>query len=432
MKGKMMTTELTQVNSYQKKVVFQITADEMTKYQEKAFNKFRSNASIPGFRKGHAPAHLITTRYAAVIDQETIDMAINETYMKYIKDNNIWPLSAADIQDVKFAKGQAFSYAALIECQPEFEIQSYAGFEAEQLAVKVEDKELEQAVKELLNRYASVKETDAAAELGYVVKFEIKSAGPADEATQVYEAEIGAQENDVLSPVLTGRKKGDEFTAAVDFPADYYLTPLAGLEKEFSFKVVEVKEKKLPELTDEFAATIDKKYATAAELKAEIEKGLTEYKTRQSENQLFNALITQVVDAHNNFEVPPTILDGYLTNLAENAKKQYGFKGIDNSVLKDLYRENAARSMKWEYIKDRIIKAENITVTEEEIEEKLNKVATEAGIDLEKVRKYYAGDQKQENLRHDILEEKLKTILVSKNTVKIVDQLTTPVEELQD
>lgn len=427
-----MNTELTQVNSYQKKVNFQITAEEMAVYKQKAFNKFRQNAAIPGFRKGKAPVHLINERYIGQINQETVDMAINETYMSYLRTNNIYPLSPADIQEVKFVADQPFSYAAIVECQPEFELKSYAGFQAEQLIVKVDENELEKAVKELLNRYASVKVTDAAAENGYVVKYQLKTAGLADEAWQTYETEIGAVENDVMSAILTAHKAGEEFVTDIAFPAEYHLTPLAGMDDKFTVQITEVQEKKLPELTDEFAATIDKKYTSAAELKAEIEKGLSEYKNRQSENMLFSALITQIVDAHDNFEVPPSILDKYLTDLAENAKKQYGFKGIDNGVLKDLYRENAARSMKWEYIKDHIITAEKIEVSEEEVEAKLEDIAKNAGVDLEKVKKYYAADQKQDNLKHDIQEEKLKAILISKNTVVKVDKLTEPAEEINE
>ncbi|MDA3886428.1 MAG: trigger factor [Candidatus Delongbacteria bacterium] len=409
-----MKTESTVEKGYSRIINFELSADELKEYKDVAFKKFRSTAKVDGFRKGKVPASIIKTRYTANIEIDAINEAINSSYSNYLIENKIYPLADPVIENID-QKDNALKFSAKIEINPEFELLDYTGMEIEHTKVVVTDEEVEQVIGKLLDKHASQKETDEPIKKGSIVDIKIKPTG--DEKTQweTKTIEVGLT-NDQIDQELEGMKKGETKTVKFDLPEQP--------EQSLNFDVMadKVYDKILPELNDEFANSYDKKYKTLEELRKAVREDVTKNKNNQNENAIYDKFAKMIIDKHDSFEVPPSIMSGYLNNLIDNAIKQYG-PGMDRKMLEGIYKENAAISLKWEYIRRKIIEKENITVTDADLENKYQKVSEESSIDIEKVKQYYSPKEKIQMLRDDILDKKVREFMKANNTIKLVDEL---------
>ncbi|MDA3838796.1 MAG: trigger factor [Candidatus Delongbacteria bacterium] len=414
-----MKTESTVEKGYSLIINFELSADELKEYKDVAFKKFRSTAKVDGFRKGKVPASIIKTRYTANIEIDAINEAINTSYSNYLQENKIYPLADPVIEDID-QKDEALKFSAKIEINPEFELLDYTGMEIEYTKVNVTDEEIEQEIGKLLDKHASQKETVEPIKKGSIVDIKIKPTGDENAEWETKTIEVGIT-NDQIDQELEGMTKGETKTVKFNLPEQP--------DQSLNFDVMadKVYDKILPELNDEFAKTYDKKYKTLEDLRKAVKEDVTKSKTNQNENAIYDKFAKNIIDKHESFEVPPSILDGYLNNLVDNAIKQYG-PGMDRKMLEGIYKENAAVSLKWEYIRRKIIEKENITVEDTDIDEKYKKITEESSIDIEKVKQYYSPKEKQQMLRDDILDKKVRNFIKANNKVKLVDEIKEEVD----
>ena len=412
-----MKTESTVEKGYSKTINFELTTDELKAYKDTAFKKFRSTAKVDGFRKGKVPESILKTRYTANIEMDAINEAINSSYSNYLIENKISPLADPVIENID-QKDNALKFSAKIEINPEFELKDYTGIEIEYPKVVVTDEEVDQVIGKILNEHASQKETGEPVKNGSVVDIKIKPTGDEKAEWETKTIEVGLT-NDQIDQELEGMKKGETKVVKFEIPAQPG-NPAQSMN--FDVMAEKVYDKILPELNDKFANIYDKKYKTLDELKNDVRKDIEKNKANQSENAIYDKFAKTIIDKHDSFEVPPSILDGYLNNLVDNAIKQYG-PSMNRKMLEGIYKENAAVSLKWEYLRRKIIEKENLTVNDEDIEAKHKKVSGESSIDIEKVKQYYSPKEKQQMLRDDILDKKVREFLRKNNTVKLVDEV---------
>ncbi|MBN2789242.1 MAG: trigger factor [Candidatus Delongbacteria bacterium] len=412
-----MKTESTVEKGYRKIINFELSADELKNYKDTAFKKFRTTAKVDGFRKGKVPESILKSRYSANIEIEAINEAINSSYSNYLIENKIYPLADPVIEDID-QKDDSLKFSAKIEINPEFELLDYTGIEIEHTNVTVTDEEVDQVIGKILDKHASQKETDEPVVKGSIVDIKIRPSGNETSEWETKTIEVGLS-NDQIDKELEGMKKGETKEVKFDIPAqgDH---PAQSLN--FDVMADKVYVKILPELNDEFAQTYDKKYKTLEELKKAVREDIYKNKTSQNENAIYDKFAKTIIDKHDSFEVPPSVLNGYLNNLIDNAIKQYG-PGMDRKMLEGIYRENAAVSLKWEYIRRKIIEKENLTVSDPDLEDKFKKISEDSSIDIDKVKQYYSPKEKLQMLRDDILDKKVRDFLKSNNTVKLVDEI---------
>lgn len=417
-----MKTEVTKTKSYEKKVLFELSPEEMADFRKKAFAKVKQSAKINGFRQGKAPVAVIEKMYGRAIDGEAIEIAVDETFRNFLLENKIMPLTQAKIEDMKTEENDELKFTAVIEVHPEFELGKYTDLEVEKKIVTVEEDEMKARLDAVLDEFATRKPHDGEIENGCVCKLKFKLKGAPEEQYQEREVEIGkhAAEREVDEQII-GLKKGDTKVLEVK-------NPQGEVQNELDILVVDVEKKELPELTDDFVKTIDKKYESLDQFKSEIEKEIKKGKERQSEMEMLERLRQAIVEEHESLDVPPSILDGYLNDLAAQAKQQYGNAGIDDEMIKNLYREGATRSLKWQYIKQEIAKAEEIQVKPEDIDAKYEKIAAESKVSMDKIKAYYGNPEKQNMVINDILEDKIDTFLKEKNEIKEVEKLKEEIE----
>lgn len=401
-----MKTESKTEKGYKKTVSFEIDGTELDKYRKTSFEKFRKTAKVDGFRPGKVPEVMLRTKFAAGIEAEAVNEAVNSSYKEYLIENNIYPLSEPVIENID-RKDDALTFTAVLEVFPEFELRSYSDISVEQNRSAVTEKEVEDSLNRLLDTYSSEKETDDPVKKGHVVDISIRPAGS---DWQKQTVEIGKNENEKIDEQFIGMKKGESKTVKVD----------ENPEHDLEVRIDKVSEKILPELNDEFVKRYDPAIEGVEGLMKDVRNRLEKNRELNESREIFDKLAKKIVEGHDNFDVPPTILNRYIDDIVENARKQYG-KGIDREMMKNIYGQNAEVSLKWEYIRHKIVENENITVSDEDVKTRLEEIAKENSIDIEKVEKYYSPKEKKQMLKDDLLDRKMRDILLAKNKVSFVE-----------
>jgi len=401
-----MKTESKTEKGYKKTVSFEIDGAELDKYRKTSFEKFRKTAKVDGFRPGKVPEVMLRTKFAAGIEAEAVNEAVNSSYREYLIENNIYPLSEPVIENID-RKDDALTFTAVLEVFPEFELRSYSDISVEQNRSAVTEKEVEDSLNRLLDTYSSEKETDDPVKKGHVVDISIRPAGS---DWQKQTVEIGKNENEKIDEQFIGMKKGESKTVKVD----------ENPEHDLEVRIDKVSEKILPELNDEFVKRYDPAIEGVEGLMKDVRNRLEKNRELNESREIFDKLAKKIVEGHDNFDVPPTILNRYIDDLVENARKQYG-KGIDREMMKNIYGQNAEVSLKWEYIRHKIVENENIAVSDEDVKTRLEEIAKENSIDIEKVEKYYSPKEKKQMLKDDLLDRKMRDILLAKNKVSFVE-----------
>jgi trigger factor len=408
-----MKTESRLENGYKKIIEFEVDKAELDGYRKASYEKIRKTAKVDGFRPGMAPESILRARYGSSIEVEAMNDAINSSYKNFIIENKIYPLSEPVIDNVD-KKDEILKFTATLETFPEFDLRSYTGLTIEHEKAVVSAEDINAAVNEILEKHSSSKETEEAVADGHVVDVAIRPANMPDAKWENQAVEIGKNPNDTVDKELIGMKKGEIKTVS--------LNPTGQKDQSFELdiRIEKIGKKILPELNDEFAKTYDSKFATVDDLKNDLAENIEKSKLSAQELEVYEKFAKKITDAHDNFEVPPSILNKYLEDMVANAQKQYG-KNIDKNMLRDLYKQNAEVALKWEYIRHKIMEAEILSVSDDDVDNKITQLAEERAIDIDKIRKYYSSKDKQQMLKEDLQDKKLREFLKEKNTVNFVE-----------
>ncbi|PID27133.1 MAG: trigger factor [Candidatus Cloacimonadota bacterium] len=419
-----MKTEVIKSKDYEKKISFTVSVDEMKEYYNKSLHNVKKNAKIDGFRKGKAPLELIEKMYKQSIEAESVDKAISDSYSNFLKENEIIPISQGRIDELKAEEGKDLEFVAYVEVHPEFDLGSYKGLEVEMLNVSVTDDELNKEVDRLRNDFATLKPVDTEIVEGSVAKIKMRLKGTENWEDRTIELGKNPAEKEVDDQIL-GLKKGDEKVLSLNFPENHPNKEFSGKNVEFEVKIESVEEKTLPDFNDEFVKNIDKKFESAEAFKSEIKENILKNKKRKAEGDMLGSL-KEKINQNYSFEVPPTLLDNYVSNMIQNAKNQFGDMNIEDDVLKTVYQEGAVNTIRWQYVREAIIEAENLKVEKEDIDNHFKQMSEDTKIDIKKIKKYYAPRDKKNMLIQDLLETKLNDVLKNNNTIIMVDKLTVP------
>ena len=409
-----MKTEASIEKGYRKTVKFELEKEEFDKYRKISFDKFKKTAKVDGFRPGKVPESMLKSKFAASIEAESINEAVNSSYREYLIENKIYPLSDPVIESVN-TEDDMLIFTAQLEVYPEFELKDHTGITVEQEKITASENEIDDEINKILDAHSSSKETDSAVADGHIVNVSIKPVSQNNAEWEEQVVEIGKNPDDTLDKQFIGLKKGDVKT--IDLNKDGSGSPAY----KFEVRIDRVGEKVLPEFNDEFAKTLDSKYSSAEELRTEIAERIRNGKQKEQDNAAFDKIAAKIIEAHDNFEVPPSVLNKYLDDIVTNTQKQYG-KNLDREMIRNIYGQNAGLSLKWEYIRHKMIEEKNFSVEDKEIEERMEEIAKDSSIGIDKVKKYYSGKEKTAMLKQDILEKKIRKYILENNTVNLVDK----------
>ena len=414
-------------------VALDLDAKEWEEAVEQAYQKNKGKFSVQGFRKGHVPRKVLEKTYGeGVFYEDAIDGCFYRYYFEVLnKEKEIQPVAAPEI-DIKEISKDGIKLIITIQAKPDVELGEYKGLEIKKVEVKVTkkdvDEEIDRAIKSQV-KYVEVEREVKDGDIATIdfsgsidgVKFE---GGTATD----YDLEIGSHSFiDTFEEQLIGLKVGDKKNVEVTFPSNYHQESLKDKKAVFEVAIKAIKEKKYPELNDEFASSVSE-FETVAAWKEDIEKKITERKTKQAEHEQESAMIEKIVDACK-VEVPEVMVEQQIDDYIEDFKQQLAYQGLNlegylkytNSTieqLKDMRREDAKKTVKTRLVLEKIVELEKLAVTEKDIEEKFN----ERNLDKDKVKKIdeikkELGPQQMAYFENSILLNKLITFLKKNNNI---------------
>lgn len=376
---------------------------------DKAFKKVVSKVNVPGFRKGKVPRKIFEQRFGVeALYQDALDVMLPEAYSSAVEETRIEPVDYPEIDVKQMEKGKNMIFTATVIVKPEVQLGEYKGLEVEDQDTTVTDEDVEAELKALQEKHSElVIKEDGEVENGdtVVIDFEGFVDGEAFEGGQSenYTLEIGSGtfipgfEDQVI-----GMKAGEEKDINVSFPEEYHAPELAGKPAVFKVRLHDIKYKELPELDDEFAKDVNDEVETLDELKANLREKLEADKKHQAEHAKRDALIEKASE-NATVDIPEamvkTELDRMMKEFEQRLQMQgmnldlyFQFSGTDEAALREQMKADAQKRVKTNLVLEAIAAAENIEVTEEDINEELENISEMYQTTVENVKQMLANN----------------------------------------
>jgi trigger factor len=371
----------------------EIPAENVTKATEKVARDLARVARVPGFRPGKAPVTLIRRRFAEDIQGEVLQSLVPEYIEKALEEKKLIPITRPSVDKVDFKEGEPLRFRAVFEVLPEFELGDYKNLAIHVDAIETGDAQVDKVIEDMRERAATFVPVEgrAAKDGDYVL---IKLSGIPVGGGEPVQADnimchIGAEETlESFTENLRGASSGETKQFRSQYPDDYPDQKLAGKAYDYTVEVQGIKEKKLPELNDEFAkdAAGEKgAFSTVEEMRKLISKDLEVAKEDQQKTQAREKLLEALVKQHD-FPVPEALVEHQMNVRLERSVRALTAQGVDPRAvnidwvaLRNHQRERAVDDVKAELLIDRIAEAEKIDATDEEVEKEIQALAEHSG-----------------------------------------------------
>ena len=415
------------------KIVVEIEKQEFESALTKAYNKAKKDIMVPGFRKGKAPRKVVEGMYGAkIFYEDAVNEIFPEIYTKAVIDQQIKAVGAPSISDMDEKEDGSVVLTVETELYPEVTLGDYKGIEVPKAEAAVSDEDVENELNRMADRNSRIETVERAAQDGDTVVLDFEGfdngvAFPGGKGEN-YSLKLGSNSFvPGFEEALVGVSAGEEKDIDVTFPENY--TPeLAGKPVVFKCKIHEVKQTIKPELDDEFAKDVSE-FDTLDELKADIRAKQLKLRQDNIDRQFENAAV-EAAAANMTAEIPACMVEEQLDKHVEQFAYQLQMSGMsmddyakmvggDMSGMRASMRPMAETTVRSNVLLSAIIDAENITVSDEEVEEEYAKVAEQYQMEVDQV-------------KAALNAETVKSDLASRKAVKlIVDNAvaTAPVEE---
>lgn len=386
------------------KVTFKITVDN-DKFEgavTKAYNKNKGKFNIPGFRKGKAPKQIIESQYGkGVFYNDAIDMLFPEIYPIALDELSIDPIDRPDLDIEEISKDNGLVMVVNVEVKPDVNLGEYKGIEIAKPDYTVNEDEVKLRLEEMRNKASRLVDVEGRAiESGdtAVIDFEGFVDGVAFEGGKGEDYSLVIGSNTFIpgfEEQLIGKNKGEEVEVNVEFPAEYHAENLAGKPATFKVTVKNIQKKELPELNDEFAADTTE-FNTLEELKKDLKAKVEEEAKYRADAEMRNSLVEKISEG-TELEVPNAMVETQIDNMLMELNYQLQYQGLQleqllqmtgRSIeeLRNEKREEATKLVKSSLILEAIAKAENVEVSEEEVDAEVEKMAKMYNMELEKIK----------------------------------------------
>ena len=380
-----------------REIELEIPAENVQKATEKVARDIARIARIPGFRPGKAPVTLVRRRFAGDIQGEVVQSLVPEYLEKALDEKKLVPVTRPEVDKVEFKDGEPLRVRAVFEVLPEFDLGDYKNLVVQIDDIELGDAQIDKAVEEMRERAASYVPVEGrpAQDGDYVlVKLMGTPAGGGDpvQADNIM-VHLGAEETlGSFTENLRGVSAGEHRNFEARYPDDYPDEKLAGKTYTFSVDVQDIKQKKLPELNDEFAkdaaSNLGEQSAdvsTFVQLRDKIRQDLNSAKEQRQKSQAEEKILDLLVKQHD-FPVPEALVEAQMDTRLERAARSLAVQGVDPRAvnvdwvaLRSRQRARSVNDVKAELLLDRIATAEKIDVTDEEMEKEIAEAAARSG-----------------------------------------------------
>jgi trigger factor len=401
-----------------------VESQEIEEALAESYKTVVNKVNVPGFRKGHIPRHILEAQFGkTVLYEDALDIMVTKGYYKGIEHFNLEPIDQPKLEmEDKFEEGKNFTFKAKIEVLPEVKLGQYKGLEVKKEQATVEESQIEERLKSLQERHAElVLSEKTQLEQGdfAIIDFEGYVDGKpfAGGAAQGYSLEIGSGSFiPGFEEQLIGMELGTAKDIKVTFPSDYHSKDLADKEATFKVTLKEIKVKEIPGLDDEFAKSIGK-FETLEELKKDLHEKILAMNQKEAEAKYTESVLNQAVE-NAEVQLPETMIHQEMHDLLHRFEHNLTYQGLtldqyleytkktNEQVLED-FRPEAVKRVKTDLILNSIAKEENMVVSEAEVDQKIQELATiYEQKNPEKLKKDLQKDGRISSIKQAILLEK--------------------------
>lgn len=422
-----MSVQVENLEKNMAKLTVEVSAEELEKAIQAAYMKQKGQISLPGFRKGKVPRHMIEKMYGVeIFFEDAANILINQEYPKAVEESGADIVSRPTIDITQLEKGKPFIFTAEVAVRPEVTLGKYIGVQVTKIDTSVTEEEVMAEIdkeRESNARMITVEDRAIADGDTAVIDYEgfVDGVAFAGGKAENHSLVIGSHSFiDTFEDQLVGKNVGDEVEVNVTFPKEYHAAELAGKPAVFKVKINEIKTKELPELDDEFAQDVSE-FDTLAEYKESIEKKLVERKDAEAKRTKEDEAIQKIIDK-SKMEIPDAMVDTQARSMVDDfanriaqqglSMEQYmQFTGMNIEKLMEQMKPEALKRIQSSLVLEAIAKEENIEVSDEEVDEELKKMAEMYGMEVEKL-KEYMGDAEKESMKKDMAIQKAVDLIM--------------------
>ena len=433
-----MEVTITDLSPCKKQLRIEIDAETVNAKFDAVAKDFRRHANLPGFRPGKAPLANVMRSYGDKIGEEAKRTLMSDSYSKALKENDLRPVIMPEVEDLQFGHGKPFQYLATLEVTPAFEMPEYIGIEVEKERRSVNDADIAKALDTLREQRVSYADMDRPVmEEDFIV---VNFTGTIDDKpiTDLIKVARGLTEQknfwlhktqNPLIPgtveALIGSSKGDKKTVTLTIPQDFVYEEIVGKEAKYEIEVVQVKEKSLPELDDQFAKGFGAE--SMEKLREGVENDLKnelEYSKKKSiRNQCVDKLLNDVT-----CDLPETIVNDATRAAVHNIVQQNHQRGVGKEIIEEnkdkIYanaKTDAELRVKANYILSKIAEKEGIKVTDQELSRQVAAMAAQQKVKPQKLAQQLKDNGTIYQVQEEILNAKVIDLLEEKAKITEID-----------
>ncbi len=408
------------------KLTIEVAAEEVEKALQAAYLKERKKISLPGFRKGKVPRQMIEKMYGPeIFYDDAANSMISEAYGKAYDECELEIASQPKIDVVQLEKGKPFIFTAEVAVKPEVTLGEYKGLKVDKYSTRVTQKEVDEEIEKERERNArTIEVTDRAVQDKDIVTLDFEGfvdgvAFDGGKGTD-YPLTIGSGSFiPGFEEQLIGAEIDKETEVNVTFPEDYQSKDLAGKAATFKCTVHAIKAKELPELDDEFASDVSE-CETLEDYRAEVKKNIKERKEREGKEKREDQAVEQAVE-NAQMDIPQPMIDLQVRQMVDDFARRvqqqglsleqyFQFTGMTVEKMMEEMKPQAEKRIRTRLVLEAVVKAENIAISDERLDEELQKMAESYQMEVEKL-KEFMGENEKAQMKDDIAVQEAVTLI---------------------
>ncbi len=424
--GSKVETSIRNTAEWEREIEITVDAEELAPHFQKAYEDYRKKIAIKGFRKGKAPLDMIKRIYGESIEHESLDTVANELYRQAADEKKLKVLGEPSLVDIDYKRGESLRFKVKYEVRPEIQLKKYKGLKVEKFVHQVDDKELDAELERLRHIHRTTTDVEKADAEEHILTVDLQEVDPAgfpivgkrSENVRLYLKDESLYPQ--MKEALRGAEKGKEYRAKLE-SAEGNERP----ETHLLIKVKRVEKVNLPDLNDEFVAKVTKDKVTALkDFRESVRKDLEDFWRHESERKLRDAIIDEIIKSHD-FAVPEGPIKFFLDSFIEEIRQQQSSKQLPANFNEEEFRkENRAYAIyqaKWLLLKEKMVEAEGITVSDADLETLADEESKKIGVEKTRLLNYY---KTSKSANSQLLSGKLMKFLVDHAEIqeKVIDE----------
>lgn len=421
-----MSLQVEKMEKNMAKLTIEVSAEDLEKAMQSAYQKAKGRISIPGFRKGKAPRKMIEQMYGkGIFLEDAVNALIPEHYSKALSECDLEIVSQPQIDVTQMEPGKALIFTAEVAVKPEVTLGDYKGVEVPKAEIEVTEEEVEAAVKrEQEKNSRTITVEDRAAEKDDIVTIDFEGFvdGVAFDGGKGEDYPLTLGSNTFIpgfEDQLIGAAAGAHVEVNVTFPEEYQEKTLAGKAAVFQCDVKKIEAKELPELNDDFAKDVSE-FDTLAEYKEDVKKNLTESKEKEALRAKEDAAIEKVIE-NAQMDIPDAMIDTQCRQMMDDFARRMQSQGLSmeqyfqftgqsaEKMMEDM-KPQALKRIQTRLVLEKIAEVESIQPTDEEVNEEISKMAEMYKMEADKL-KELIGEREMEQMKNDMAVQKAVTFV---------------------